>query len=447
MGICNSSNHHGLGPRFMPASLTGKEWFRLTYRSKLQSYVSMESIERIIKISDKNNKAIDVGGALWVDMNTREIRQILEGRYLAVNSLVNKIAQDRRHKHFVIEREEFPLSRFYSKWGGMALAQSPDFQQNIENKIQQSLVRSHYGFVVTDERVSDEIANLMMSKNVNLNIGGIFIYRKKDCELIMEGDKKSVEAISRKINELKETTEFRLLGTERPNTRSYTVLSEFSVARLALADQPEMQIKNVAEDYNCVVNNTVEMFTGIFFATLNFRGYENRFQSDSHEYSTPLRTLIREMEDQFQFNISTSKLKMNRSMNQAEPGLEEGSVQCEKRVSKLKKKSFTFKNRPLGFRIEVAGSGNLPKSDKFRYVCIPTTNTEMLSKGIPPGSGILEINGVDISDPNTQLKFVIAELQKSKDKPVDITFGVVKKVLPEGQLRQENDCLLPGCAS
>mmetsp|Transcript_11184 Transcript_11184/g.18049 ORF Transcript_11184/g.18049 Transcript_11184/m.18049 type:complete len:207 (-) Transcript_11184:1198-1818(-) len=193
MGICNSSNHHGLGPRFMPASLTGKEWFRLTYRSKLQSYVSMESIERIIKISDKNNKAIDVGGALWVDMNTREIRQ--------------KIAQDRRHKHFVIEREEFPLSRFYSKWGGkqihylpfeirialccigMALAQSPDFQQNIENKIQQSLVRSHYGFVVTDERVSDEIANLMMSKNVNLNIGGIFIYRKKDCELIMEGDK------------------------------------------------------------------------------------------------------------------------------------------------------------------------------------------------------------------------------------------------------------------
>mmetsp|Transcript_11196 Transcript_11196/g.18075 ORF Transcript_11196/g.18075 Transcript_11196/m.18075 type:complete len:203 (-) Transcript_11196:1183-1791(-) len=189
MGICNSSNHHGLGPRFMPASLTGKEWFRLTYRSKLQSYVSMESIERIIKISDKNNKAIDVGGALWVDMNTREIRQILEGRYLAVNSLVNKIAQDRRHKHFVIEREEFPLSRFYSKWGGMALAQSPDFQQNIENKIQQSLVRSHYGFVVTDERVSDEIANLMMSKNVNLNIGGIFIYRKKDCELIMEGDK------------------------------------------------------------------------------------------------------------------------------------------------------------------------------------------------------------------------------------------------------------------
>mmetsp|Transcript_11210 Transcript_11210/g.18106 ORF Transcript_11210/g.18106 Transcript_11210/m.18106 type:complete len:150 (-) Transcript_11210:1519-1968(-) len=149
MGICNSSNHHGLGPRFMPASLTGKEWFRLTYRSKLQSYVSMESIERIIKISDKNNKAIDVGGALWVDMNTREIRQ--------------KIAQDRRHKHFVIEREEFPLSRFYSKWGGkqihylpfeirialccigMALAQSPDFQQNIENKIQQSLVRSHYG--------------------------------------------------------------------------------------------------------------------------------------------------------------------------------------------------------------------------------------------------------------------------------------------------------------
>mmetsp|Transcript_11211 Transcript_11211/g.18109 ORF Transcript_11211/g.18109 Transcript_11211/m.18109 type:complete len:145 (-) Transcript_11211:1232-1666(-) len=136
MGICNSSNHHGLGPRFMPASLTGKEWFRLTYRSKLQSYVSMESIERIIKISDKNNKAIDVGGALWVDMNTREIRQ--------------KIAQDRRHKHFVIEREEFPLSRFYSKWGGMALAQSPDFQQNIENKIQQSLVRSHYGYIMAN---------------------------------------------------------------------------------------------------------------------------------------------------------------------------------------------------------------------------------------------------------------------------------------------------------
>jgi len=67
--------------------------------------------------------------------------------------------------------------------------------------------------VVTDERVSDEIANLMMSKNVNLNIGGIFIYRKKDCELIMEGDKKSVEAISRKINELKELNLFVVYQT------------------------------------------------------------------------------------------------------------------------------------------------------------------------------------------------------------------------------------------
>jgi len=76
------------------------------------------------------------------------------------------------------------------------------------------------------------------------------------------------------------------------------------------------------------------------------------------------------------------------------------------------------------------------------------TLTELLSKGIPAGSGILNINGVDISKPDTPLKFVVTELQKLKNQPVKITFGVVKKTIIEDPLHYQeeaywktNDCL------
>mmetsp|Transcript_30773 Transcript_30773/g.49433 ORF Transcript_30773/g.49433 Transcript_30773/m.49433 type:complete len:188 (-) Transcript_30773:1658-2221(-) len=173
------------------------------------------------------------------------------------------------------------------------------------------------------------------------------------------------------------------------------------------------------------------------------------------------------MEDQLQFNISTSKLKMRRAIidddkqehgqkNRSNSGVAESNTnslpdteaKAEERVLKVHKKNFVFKNRPLGFRIEVAGKGDLPKSNIYRYVCIPTTNTELLSKGIPAGSGILNINGVDISKPDTPLKFVVTELQKLKNQPVKITFGVVKKTIIEDPLHYQeeaywktNDCL------
>eukprot|EP00466_Bigelowiella_natans_P007330 jgi/Bigna1/91967/estExt_fgenesh1_pg.C_1390007 len=315
MGICGSSEKHsGVGPRFMPGYLTGKEWFRLTYRSK-------------------------------------------------------KIAQDTRHGNFIIEREEFPLSRFYSKWGGMVLAKSPDFQNEIKSSTPDNISRIHFSdvrFCVENGEVAHKIGKEMMSKNVEANVGGVFIHRNKECELVLEGYEASLHSISHKINEQKETSEFQLLGSENPKKRAYTVLSDYSVSRLGVANQPEMKLHSISE--------TKEV---------------------SH---TALRVLIREMEDQLQFNISTSKLKMRRAIidddkqehgqkNRSNSGVAESNTnslpdteaKAEERVLKVHKKNFVFKNRPLGFRIEVAGKGDLPKSNIYRYVCIPTTNTGVLA--------------------------------------------------------------------
>mmetsp|Transcript_26442 Transcript_26442/g.42712 ORF Transcript_26442/g.42712 Transcript_26442/m.42712 type:complete len:248 (+) Transcript_26442:130-873(+) len=243
MGICGSSEKHsGVGPRFMPGYLTGKEWFRLTYRSKLRRYVHMEAIEKIISSSNSFNKSIDVGGALWVNWKTREIRQ--------------KIAQDTRHGNFIIEREEFPLSRFYSKWGGMVLAKSPDFQNEIKSSTPDNISRIHFRFCVENGEVAHKIGKEMMSKNVEANVGGVFIHRNKECELVLEGYEASLHSISHKINEQKETSEFQLLGSENPKKRAYTVLSDYSVSRLGVANQPEMKILKVSDEYTCCVNNT-----------------------------------------------------------------------------------------------------------------------------------------------------------------------------------------------
>mmetsp|Transcript_13317 Transcript_13317/g.18615 ORF Transcript_13317/g.18615 Transcript_13317/m.18615 type:complete len:82 (-) Transcript_13317:1028-1273(-) len=52
------------------------------------------------------------------------------------------------------------------------------------------------------------------------------------------------------------TSEFQLLGSENPKKRAYTVLSDYSVSRLGVANQPEMKILKVSDEYTCCVNNT-----------------------------------------------------------------------------------------------------------------------------------------------------------------------------------------------
>mmetsp|Transcript_27476 Transcript_27476/g.38342 ORF Transcript_27476/g.38342 Transcript_27476/m.38342 type:complete len:120 (+) Transcript_27476:231-590(+) len=111
----------------------------------------------------------------------------------------------------------------------------------------------------------------------------------------------------------------------------------------------------------------------------------------------------------------------------------------EESITRIKKVSFVFKNRPLGFRIELAGSNGQPKTKRFRYICIPTTNTELLRKGIVAGSGILAVNGTDVTHPRTQLKFLATEINKKKKGPIKVMFAVILKTMHDDE--NQRSCL------
>jgi len=71
---------------------------RLVYSSKLLvEYNNHEVISDIIKVSQKNNQAHQIGGEIIWNSAKSNIIQILEGPSICVNKLYNKIKNDPRH--------------------------------------------------------------------------------------------------------------------------------------------------------------------------------------------------------------------------------------------------------------------------------------------------------------------------------------------------------------
>mmetsp|Transcript_13317 Transcript_13317/g.18613 ORF Transcript_13317/g.18613 Transcript_13317/m.18613 type:complete len:103 (-) Transcript_13317:1104-1412(-) len=69
----------------------------------------------------------------------------------------------------------------------MVLAKSPDFQNEIKSSTPDNISRIHFRFCVENGEVAHKIGKEMMSKNVEANVGGVFIHRNKECELVLEG--------------------------------------------------------------------------------------------------------------------------------------------------------------------------------------------------------------------------------------------------------------------
>jgi len=93
---------------------------------------------------------------------------------------------------------------------------------------------------------------------------------------------------------------------------------------------------------------------------------------------------------------------------------------------KLSRKTQVFQTKPLGFRIQEADSEEAKHyKNKFKYVCIPTSSTEMLANGIVAGSAILKIGNVDITKKALDL-VELAELIGSQKMPLKMIFGVKK---------------------
>eukprot|EP00466_Bigelowiella_natans_P013461 jgi/Bigna1/76099/fgenesh1_pg.39_\ len=533
-----------------PKNFTGKELYRITYRSRHRSGMTTKDIDDVVERAALHNESAKIGGSLWINEKTKSVRQVLEGLHMDIEPLVERIANDPRHHKFFIEREEFPSARFYPKWGASAVI-GGHRTESKRNKswgggsknagaAQELIVRHHLSFQTEDGQLLQQLA-------------------LQEAEIILEGQQETLEEISNQINAHKSVFNFQTLAiSTNIRDRAFTVMSNYLVARLCTTEaivRISKPIKVTVGDYDkrreyqqyaCEIHRTVELSSGDFFATVEFSKKNmseqklklegsaaqeggvnsNRRSSQSKDRSTRqlleslsasnintenkavgasnkydegdkreldddiagtasrescLKELILELEKSLNFNISSLKLKMTQ-MTRSESklldeatkissssrasatkdskvaaGVDNNDNACskdaqqapqtlpiynfrkkkyakaiddmynEENICRVKKVSFVFKNRPLGFRIELAGTNGQPKTKRFRYICIPTTNTELLRRGIIAGSGILSVNGTDVTHPRTQLKFLATEINKKKRGPVKITFAVILK--------------------
>eukprot|EP00954_Amorphochlora_amoebiformis_P000014 915-Amorphochlora_amoeboformis.AAC.2 len=106
-----------------------KDHYRVTYRSVLRKDVN---IPQLVEKARIKNHEMGISGALWMDEKSRRVRQILEGPEVLSHPRP-AVKKDERHSLFTIELEEYPLRRAFKRWGGMALAENPDFHEKGRN--------------------------------------------------------------------------------------------------------------------------------------------------------------------------------------------------------------------------------------------------------------------------------------------------------------------------
>mmetsp|Transcript_22777 Transcript_22777/g.42797 ORF Transcript_22777/g.42797 Transcript_22777/m.42797 type:complete len:141 (-) Transcript_22777:73-495(-) len=112
MGACGSSEN----------PVGGVQLVRVGYRSTTKPGADVDAI---IEKSEKNNRKLKVGGALYYDPQTGKVHQILEGEERAVTRLLDKIIMDKRHRAIIMENMEQVKARRFQDWGGMKLALCP----------------------------------------------------------------------------------------------------------------------------------------------------------------------------------------------------------------------------------------------------------------------------------------------------------------------------------
>lgn len=99
------------------------------YVSRVAEHLGERDVRRILDISRRNNRMLDVTGCLAC--SGRHFAQVLEGRDAAIEQLTRRIAADRRHAEFRLVLDRPLTLREYPLWS-MAYLHEPGLLDELE---------------------------------------------------------------------------------------------------------------------------------------------------------------------------------------------------------------------------------------------------------------------------------------------------------------------------
>ncbi|HEX7436856.1 MAG TPA: BLUF domain-containing protein [Caldimonas sp.] len=102
---------------------------QLFYVSRVAESVGERDVRNILAISRRNNRMLDVTGCL--SCSGRHFAQILEGRDVAIDNLMGRIARDPRHSDFRLVLDRPIVLREHPLWS-MAYRHDPDPDETLE---------------------------------------------------------------------------------------------------------------------------------------------------------------------------------------------------------------------------------------------------------------------------------------------------------------------------
>lgn len=107
---------------------------QVLYASKSKQNLTLDSINKILEVSRKNNNQNNVTGILLY--RNGEFLQLLEGDKFDVYFTLKKIREDERHTNLEIFHEAEIEDRLFDKWS-MAFKTEQDFNPELDNRIEE----------------------------------------------------------------------------------------------------------------------------------------------------------------------------------------------------------------------------------------------------------------------------------------------------------------------
>lgn len=394
--------------------------YRVTYRSKLKKDVN---IKAIIRKSNEYNNEVNISGALWCDKKTGDVRQVLEGERATVQHLLGKIKADLRHESFVLEAEEFPRSRAFHKWGGMALATDPDFE-NSDMTMKPEIFRQRMSYSVDPQNVKMVINNVI--QNQADRVGGLMYISETTGEVIeyLEGDKAELDYIATCYNLDSWMTNIKPTKAEKVEKRQFTIFEGNFVSQYVSRDDgshkgERAQISLDGVTYETRLFNMFETGTGITQTVLLFMCEDSKAKSQP----VPLAKLVKMIEDLFR-----SRLPSQSADGKSSAAASSGSSCSLVNPPPFQFNEFTFAcKRVMGFRIRKRWDRACNEVNKGgNFAVIPTTNAEL--KGtIPRGSVLTRVNGVDVTKPDMSFQKLCSMIKDVKQKVGELKITVAIK--------------------
>ena len=107
---------------------------QLFYLSRAREALTEPDLHRILHVSRRNNRRMDVTGCLLY--SGRHFGQVLEGRSAALSELIGRIAVDQRHSAFLITIDRSLHRRSFPDWS-MGILYRLDIADRMEEILTQ----------------------------------------------------------------------------------------------------------------------------------------------------------------------------------------------------------------------------------------------------------------------------------------------------------------------